>query len=91
MKADMSGQVVVGVPSSSHFIQRDGGRRRGGAQGWRSSYCEGHDPEGNGKPPKSLEQEWKVFTRLPDCISHLPQWHTGIKVPLSPSFPEQRL
>lgn len=88
VKEDMSGQVVVGVPSSSHLIKRDGGRKKGGAQEWRSSYCEGHNPEDTGKLWKSLKQGWKVFTRSPDRISHLPPLHTGIKVPLLPSLPE---
>lgn len=38
-RREVSGGVVVGVPG--HFIKIDVGRKKGGAQGWRSSYGEG--------------------------------------------------
>lgn len=59
--------------SGCHFIKIDGGRKKGGAQGWRSSSGEGQDPEDKWwEATKSLKHGWKAFTRPTDLTSHPP-------------------
>lgn len=61
-RRDVSGGVVVGVPG--HFIKIDGGRKKGGAPGWRSSSGEGHDPEDKwaGSHRRALSTDGRHFT-----------------------------